>query len=210
MPVSQAPIASRGLRARLASLAPLLALPFSSALLIALPYIALAAGAPGFPVIDPAEIDRAVTAFTGAKVGEIGGARATADPRLRLAACAAPLTTSWHGTTRSAVRVECAKPLGNTGPWRIFVATRPGPRTAAPSMAAPSKAAPAEPVALPVVERGDPITVIVRGRGFTVQQAGEALEKGRIGDWIAVRTARQANPVRARIERPGLAVIPVG
>jgi flagella basal body P-ring formation protein FlgA len=52
--------------------------------------------------------------------------------------------------------------------------------------------------------------VVVRGRGFSVQQTGEALENGRIGDWIGVRTQRGAEPIRARIERPGMALIPAG
>ena len=51
---------------------------------------------------------------------------------------------------------------------------------------------------------------MVRGRGFSVQQPGEAMEGGAVGDWIFVRTARKAEPLRARIERPGLAVIPAG
>jgi flagella basal body P-ring formation protein FlgA len=59
---------------------------------------------------------------------------------------------------------------------------------------------------------------LVRGRGFTVQQSGEAVEGGSIGDWIAVRTdprpgsrgSARGEAIRARIERPGLAVIPAG
>ena len=47
--------------------------------------------------LDPSDIDRAVTAFTGAPIGDVGGARAPADRRLRLAACAQALNTSWHG-----------------------------------------------------------------------------------------------------------------
>lgn len=154
--------------------------------------------------LDPAEIDRAVMAFTGAAIGEIGGARAPADPRLRLAACAQPLGMTWHGTAQSAVRVECAATHANSGPWRIFIATRPAQSSAA---LAPTRS---QAPATPAIKRGDPITVVVRGRGFTVQQAGEAMENGQIGDWIGIRTARQAEPVRARIERPGLAVIPIG
>ncbi len=155
-------------------------------------------------LLNPAEIDRAVTAFTGVGVGEIGGARAPADRRLRLAACAQPLSTSWHGTTGNAVRVECTRTINEQGPWKIFVATRPAARAMVPSPA--SRPVPAA----PIVKRGDPITVIVRGRGFSVQQSGEAVDNGHIGDWIGVRTARQTDPVRARIERPGLAIIPVG
>jgi len=145
---------------------------------------------------DPAAIDRAVSAFTGAATGTPGGARMAADPRLQLAACAAPLAVGWHGGGRSAVRVECAGPT----PWRIFFA-----------LAADSAAAlPGQPPALPAVRRGDAITIAVRGRGFSVQQPGEALESGTIGAWIMVRTARKGEPLRARIERPGLAVIQVG
>lgn len=142
---------------------------------------------------DPAMIDRAVAAFTGAATGTPGGARSPADPRLRLAACAAPLDVAWHGNARNAVRVECAGPA----PWRIFVAINAG--------SGASTGAGAGAIA---VKRGDAITIAVRGRGFSVQQPGEAVEAGAVGDWIFVRTARKAEPVRARIERPGLAVIP--
>ncbi len=140
-------------------------------------------------VTDPAQIDRAVTEFTGVPIGEIGGARVPADRRLRLSACAAPLGVSWHGQSRSTVQVACAGPES----WRIFIATRPAPQSA---------------VAAAIVSRGDPITVVVRGRGFTVQQTGEAMDGGSVGDWIAIRTARDTAPIRARIERPGMAVIP--
>jgi flagella basal body P-ring formation protein FlgA len=50
--------------------------------------------------------------------------------------------------------------------------------------------------------------IAVRGRGFSVQQPGEAVEGGAVGDWIFVRTAPKAEALRARIERPGLVVIP--
>lgn len=154
---------------------------------------ARAGSAGGFT--DPAAIDRAVADFTGAAPGTPGGARLTADPRLRLAPCAAPLTVGWHGTTRSSVRVECPGP----DPWRIFVAVDgAGGQTAASAPAAPA------------IKRGDALTIMVRGRGFSVQQSGEAMESGMVGEWIFVRTARKAEPLRARIERPGLAVIPAG
>lgn len=144
---------------------------------------------------DPAAIDRAVVAFTGAGIGAPGGPRLPADPRLRLAACAAPLAVAWHGTARQSVRVECPGPQT----WRIFVAVD----NAAGASAAGTRAAPA-------IKRGDALTIMVRGRGFSVQQSGEAMENGAVGDWIFVRSARKAEPLRARIERPGLAVIPAG
>lgn len=159
---------------------------------------------PATATIDPSEIDRAVIRFTGSAIGEIGGARVAADRRLRLASCRQPLATTWHGTNRSAVRVECPMTEEGSGPWRIFVATRPLPGGAAGSKTA--RQGQVQTAAL--IKRGDPITVVVRGRGFTVQQAGEVMENGRVGEWVAIRTARKAQPVRARIERPGLAIIP--
>ncbi|WP_233996838.1 flagella basal body P-ring formation protein FlgA [Porphyrobacter sp. CACIAM 03H1] len=146
-------------------------------------------------VTDPAEIDRAVAAFTGAATGTPGGARVPADPRLRLAACGGALAVSWHTPAKTAVQVECPGPSN----WRIFVAVAP----AQGGPAAAGRAAPA-------VKRGDALTIMVRGRGFSVQQSGEAMEAGGVGDWIFVRTGRKAEGLRARIERPGLAVIPAG
>jgi len=160
--------------------------------------IAAAAAAAGAQTIrastDPAAIDRAVAAFTGAGIGAPGGARMASDPRLQLAPCAAPLAVSWHTAARSAVAVECPGPT----PWRVFVAIN-----------ASEGAAAARPVA-PAVKRGDTLTIVVRGRGFSVQQPGEAMEAGMVGDWIEVRTSRKAQALRARIERPGLAVVPAG
>ncbi len=141
---------------------------------------------------DPVDIDRAVEGFTGAAPGTPGGARQLADRRLRLAACAGPLAVSWHGATQTAVKVECPGPQS----WRIFVAVDNS------SSAATTRAEAA------TVKRGDALTIVVRGRGFSVQQTGEAMESGSVGDWIFVRTARKSEPLRARIERPGLAIIP--
>ncbi|MEE4337421.1 flagella basal body P-ring formation protein FlgA [Erythrobacter sp.] len=153
--------------------------------------VAAAGGAPAGSHIDPSEIDEAVIAFTGAEVGKPGGPRLPSDRRLRLAACAEPLLTEWFGTARSTVQVSCSGPES----WRIFIATSPLQGQAARNN---------------VVKRGDALTILIRGRGFSVQQAGEAMESGAAGDWIFVRTSRKAEPLQARIERPGLAVIPAG
>lgn len=161
------------------------------------PWLALVLAAPahgtGAPQshIPPAEIDAALAAFTGAPIGQPGGPHQPTDPRLRLAACAGPLALDWYNPARTSVQVQCPGPT----PWRIFVAIAQ-PRAA-------GRAAPA-------VKRGDNVTIAVRGRGFSVQQSGEAVEGGSIGDWIFVRTSRGAEPLRARIERPGLVVIPAG
>lgn len=139
----------------------------------------------------PEAIDRAVMGFTGAMIGQPGGARLPADPRLRLAACSGPLALAWHNPARTSVQVQCPGPA----PWRIFVAVMPDANTAPGSGSV-------------AIKRGDNVTIAVRGRGFSLQQAGEATQSGSVGDWIFVRTARRAEPLRARIERPGLVVIP--
>lgn len=138
--------------------------------------------------VDPAQIDRAVEAFTGVAIGNPGGARSPADRRLRLSSCPEPLSTAWHGSPGRTVRVACE----SGGGWQLFVALRPVPQSAQ---------------AFPVVKRGDRVTVAVRGRGFTIQQPGEATEAGRAGEWIAIRVANGQKTVSARIERAGLAVI---
>lgn len=157
------------------------------------------------PLCDPAagandmseasRIDRAVAEFTGAAIGAPGGARMAADPRLRLAPCGGALGVRWHNPARTAVQVECPGPES----WRIFIAINPA--QADPSAGPAARAAPA-------VKRGDAVTLVVRGRGFSVQQSAEAMESGAVGDWIFLRTNRKAESLRARIERPGLAVIP--
>ena len=140
----------------------------------------------------PAEIDRAIIGFTGAAIGSPGGARLPTDPRLRLAACEGPLLLDWHTPARSSVRIECPGPA----PWRIFAAIAPADTPGASGTAALA------------IKRGDAVLIAVRGRGFSVQRPGEAVEGGQVGDWIFVRTAPKAEPLRARIERPGLVIIP--
>ncbi|WP_379551800.1 flagella basal body P-ring formation protein FlgA [Qipengyuania sp. DGS5-3] len=140
---------------------------------------------------DPAKIDRLVASFVGHKIGAIGGAKNPVDTRLRLAACGEPLALDWYGTGRRSVEVSCAGPSR----WRIFVNVL---------QAAPSEKLP------PSVLRGEVVTIAIEGRGFTVQQQGEAMEPGAIGEWIKVRVSRKKGAVRGKITRPGLVVIPAG
>ena len=153
--------------------------------LSAWPAIATPAMAGGFA--DPAVIDRAVEAFTGAPLGTAGGAALPVDRRLRLAACGAPLAVAWHGERRDTVLVQCP----DAG-WHVFVAVRGAGLN-------PGAAA---------VSRGEEVTVAITGDGFTVSQSGEALENGAVGDWIRVNPVKDARgtsaPIRAQIMRPGL------
>lgn len=145
---------------------------------------------------DPAAIDGEIATFTGAAVGAPGGARQPVDRRLRLAACPVPLRLEWYGRSLDMIRVECASGTG----WRIFV-----PVNAINGAAAAPGGAP-----LPVVvQRGQVLTITVEGRGFAVSQQGEALEDGAIGAWIRIRPEGNREPVRARIQTPQRAVIPL-
>lgn len=148
-------------------------------------------------IADPAAIDAEVAAFTGAAVGTPGGARAPVDRRLRLTRCTAPLQLAWHGRAADMVQVTC--PAG-TG-WRIFVPIASGTGGTTPPASAQGQS---------VVEKGQILTIVVTGRGFSVSQQGEALEDGAIGAWIRIRPEGNREPVRARIETPQRAVIPLG
>lgn len=161
-------------------------LTFAVALLVGAPVAAQPVG-----YHDLASVDAAVTAFTGVRTGEPGGATMPVDRRLRLAPCYSPLVASWHGTRQNNVMVRCP----DSGGWRLFIATSGNTLP--------------EAVAPPAVARGEAVTISVAGEGFAVSQSGEAMEAGPIGGWIRVRTSAKAIPIRARIERPGLVVVPV-
>lgn len=138
-------------------------------------------------ITDPAAIDRAVAEFTGAPLGAAGGAAMPVDRRLRLAACAIPLTLGLYGPRRDAVMVQCP-----TAGWRLYVPLKADPLAAAAT-------------APPAVLRGDAVTITLGGDGFAVSQPGEAIESGPVGGWIKVRTvAVGSKPIRARVIRPGL------
>lgn len=170
---------------------------FRSALfLLAVPLASFPAAAQDTRFADPGAIDAVLAAFTGAPPGTPGGAQHPVDRRLRLAACAQPLDLAWHGRRADMVRVEC----NGSASWRIFVPVNAGDGASGAAAAAPAAA----------VERGQIISIVIAGRGFSVAQQGEALEEGAIGQWIRVRPEGQREALRARIDTPGRAVIPVG
>lgn len=161
-------------------------LPLSLAGLAAASPLLAAAG----PSTSLATIDNAVAAFTGQPIGVPGGAAQPVDRRLRLAFCSAPLALGWHGGAQTSVLVSCP----DAGGWRVFV---------------PVVQMRAEAPAAVAVMRGEGVTITVAGEGFSVSQPGEAMEPGAVGAWIRVRTNAKADPVRARIVRPGLVELPM-
>lgn len=170
------------------------------ACLIAALALPLAAHAQSAGYADPAAIDAEVAAFTGAVAGMPGGARGPVDRRLRMTACSGPLQLAWHGRGASMVRVEC-----NTAaaPWRIFVPVNAGGHGAESGRAASSPLPPA-------IARGQVLTIMLQGRGFAITQQCEALEEGRVGQWIRVRPEGSREEVRARVDSPARVTIPLG
>jgi flagellar basal body P-ring formation protein FlgA len=122
---------------------------------------------------DPAAIDADIAAALSAPIGQPGGAAQPVDRRLRLAQCQQPLVIQ---PDADAVAVRCI-----SAGWRIRVPLAAGTASMPATMAQPARAAPS-------VRRGDAVTMIIRGRGFTVRMAGIADQAGSVGDTIRVRT----------------------
>lgn len=137
--------------------------------------LALAAAA---SVTAPELIDVAIAQFTGAAIGEEGGAVQPVDRRLRLNSCGVPLALEWREEEHRTVIVRCPEANG----WRIFVPVRAG----APA-GGTAPAAPREPSGQVLVSRGDAVAIAISGKGFTVTRPAEALEDGTMGEWIRVR-----------------------
>ncbi|WP_230293675.1 flagella basal body P-ring formation protein FlgA [Croceicoccus sp. Ery5] len=152
--------------------------------------------AAGAPVQDLAALDDRIAQFTGAAIGEEGGAMHPLDRRLKLRPCAAPVDIGWRSDGRDTLILQCP----DAGGWRLYMPVR-----------AAAVAADAEAGAI-AVQRGDAVSIAVAGQGFTISRPGEALESGAVGDWIKVRPVtearRRADIMRARITAPGVVSLP--
>lgn len=147
--------------------------------------------------MDLAAVDRAVADFTGASIGQLGGARAPVDRRMKLAVCSAPLAAEWYGRGQDTVVIGC--PVA--GGWRLFVPVASGQAQGSANNAAVSRAAQG-PV---VVARGEMVSIAVSGAGFTLTRQGQAMDAGAVGDWIRVKPqGNKTDPIRARILRAGV------
>ena len=157
----------------------------------------LASGGAAQTIQDTALIDRAVAGFTGHAVGQEGGARTPVDPRLRLAAC--PMVTlAWYTDRHDAVVVSCPGPQ-----WRVFVAIRmppPAPVVPATVIAAPKP--------VPVIKRGDPVTIVAGSDGFSVTRDGIAMGDAVAGARVAVQVEPGKPPVQTIAVEPGKVTLP--
>ncbi len=145
-------------------------------------------------------LDTIVAQFTGARIGEQGGARAPVDQRLKLQPCAAP-QLEWRGEAKDAVIVRCMAPA-----WRIFVPVNavPQPRPVAIAAATPAIAVKAE----PVIRRGDPITVEAGAPGFSISREGVAMGDAAAGARLLVKVDDGKPPIQAVALEAGRARLP--
>jgi flagella basal body P-ring formation protein FlgA len=173
-------------------------------------FLALAAAAPAAAqdFQSTPMLDTIVAQFTGRAIGEEGGARTPVDPRLKLAACAAP-QLGWRTDAHDAVVIRCMTPE-----WRIFVPVKFAPQAPKPAIlnlaAAPSADAPR---AVPqrqeiVIRRGDPVTVEVGAAGFSITREGTAMNDAAPGARLAVKVDETKPPIQAVAIEPGHAHLP--
>ena len=130
--------------------------------------------------------------FTGAGIGQPGGARLPVDRRMRLNACGAPLQLAWYGSNQDSIQVHCP----DAG-WRIYVAVAQSGQSGQQARQQEEQQV--------VVSRGETVAIIVEGGGFSLSRQAVAMEEGVVGQWIKVRPAqdKKADPVRAQVVRPG-------
>lgn len=154
-------------------------------------------------------LDTFVAQFTGHPIGQMGGARAPVDTRLKLASCAAP-QLEWHTEFKEAVVVRCMAPE-----WKIFVPVlappRPKPVAATP---APAVATPAPVVQAPppkpeiVVRRGDTVTLEAGGAGFSITREGVAMADAPAGGRVLIKVDEKKPPIQAVVVKAGHARLP--
>jgi len=143
--------------------------------------------------MDLSIIDRAVADFTGAEIGQSGGARLPVDRRLRLSNCQSPLDLKWYGRDQGSVQVSCP-----TAGWRIYVAVDGGASRVGPVGRIENAASE------PIIKRGESVSILVRGKGFTLTRQGSAVEDGAIGQWIKIKAVGdKSKTLRAIVLRPG-------
>lgn len=115
------------------------------------------------------------------------GAAAPVDRRLKLARCTGPADIVPAGS--NAVAVRCA-----SAGWRILV-----PLSASPQS-----------TAAPTIRRGDVVDLMVEGAGFSISTAATAVEDGRVGQTLRVRTGDANPPVSGSVVAAGQVLINSG
>ncbi|QTD55444.1 flagella basal body P-ring formation protein FlgA [Parasphingorhabdus cellanae] len=160
---------------------------YRSSYRIAIPLLSVLTLAATSPFEDTAKLDQQVATYLNASIGDVGGARAPIDAKLKLKRCAGPVQFS--NTNRNAVLVSCA----DWG-WRIFVPVQGGQSRQLDRAAAKDEF---------VVFRNQPLTLVVKRPSFSISYNVVAQKNGRIGDYIPVRASRKSKMLMARVSGSG-------
>lgn len=152
--------------------------------ILAMSLLCLAAAS---PFEDTGILDQQVAGHLNANIGDIGGARALIDRRLKLKRC--PGSPELSDTNKGAVMISC-RDLG----WRIYVPVR---REASQSKNFMTSAD------TYVVQRNEPVTLVVRRANFSIRYDVVAQQNGRLGEFIPVRATRKSKEVMARVSGSG-------
>ncbi len=132
---------------------------------------------------DLGTLDARVVALTGATIGQPGGASSPIDQRIRLAKC--PQAAVLEQAGADSVAIRCAA-LG----WRVRV-----------PLVAVAKSNIESSVIL--VRRGDVVELVYEGDGFAATSSGTAIEDGRMGKMIRVKTSTSGVAVTATVTGAG-------
>lgn len=148
------------------------------------------------PFTPTAAIDAAVAGFLGAAAGTPGGAARGIDPRMKLAACADALDVAWYGRAGTTLQVSCP-----SRGWRVYV----------PVGSADPGSARAGLSGQTLVQRGETVSLVYEGPGFTLTRQGEALEAGARDQWIKIRPVGDSpKPVSGQVVSPGTVRVSAG
>ncbi|MDI9237406.1 flagellar basal body P-ring formation chaperone FlgA [Lysobacter sp. LF1] len=134
------------------------------------------------------------------------------DPRTRMPACAQALQAAANGPASVAVR--CADNPG----WQLYVPVRRADGEPLAQAAAPARAGlrplsgrrlkpvgfTPEPEAPPLVQRGDPVTLVSRVGGMEVRMAGRAMGAAAVGATVSVENTGSRRIIRGRLVGPGV------
>ena len=153
-----------------------------------LPVVSIFSMGAGAPFEDTTLLDRQVASYLGAGVGDAGGAHAAIDPKLKLKRCGNAVEVS--ETNRNAVQVSCPT-LG----WRIFVPLRLGNNRGAQGSGGSTQ---------PLIQRNQPVTLVIRRPNFSISYGVVAQESGALGEYIPVRSDRKSKELMARVSGAGV------
>lgn len=149
--------------------------------------LATGAGA-ALPAIEDLDaLDARIAVFLGGTPADAGVRAQALDRRLRLVRC--PEGAMFEAPAMGAVGVSCP-----SKGWRLRV-----PLTAPFAAAAPQ--------AEVVIRKGDAVELAYGGAGFDILTTATAMEDGRAGGMVRVKTPTGAAVVTARVRGPGAVAI---